>query len=125
MNIPEKLFYTNDHEWIDFQQDIITIGITDFAQSQLGDIIFVEMPSKGINISQGDSLGEIEAVKTVSEFYAPLSGTVVGINETIENSPDSINSNPYDKGWLIKIKYSNSAEKSSLLSSADYMTLIS
>ena len=125
MNIPQKLFYTNDHEWIQVQEDIINVGITDFAQSQLGDIIFVEMPSKGMNISLGDSLGEIEAVKTVSEFYAPLSGIVVEINEKIERNPDFINSDPYDKGWLIKIKYTNSAEKSNLLSSADYEKLIS
>ena len=125
MNIPEKLFYTVEHEWIDFHQDEVTIGITDYAQSQLGDVIFVEFPKVGDIFSAGDPFGEIEAVKTVSDLYAPVSGTVIAVNENIENEPESVNSDPYGKGWLIKVQYSRPEEKPDLLSSAAYEELVS
>ena len=125
MNIPEKLFYTVEHEWVDFHQDEVTIGITDYAQSQLGDVIFVEFPKVGDIFSAGDPFGEIEAVKTVSDLYAPVSGTVIAINENIENEPESVNSDPYGKGWLIKVQCSGPEEKPDLLSSAAYEELVS
>ena len=125
MNIPEKLFYTVEHEWVDFHQDEVTIGITDYAQSQLGDVIFVEFPKVGDTFSAGDSFGEIEAVKTVSDLYAPVSGTVIAVNENIENEPESVNSDPYGKGWLIKVQCSGPEEKPDLLSSAAYEELVS
>ena len=125
MNVPDQLFYTKDHEWVEFDQDKITIGITDYAQSQLGDIIFVEMPLAGDTFAVGNTFGEIEAVKTVSELYAPLSGTVIAVNDCIEKEPESVNTDPYGKGWLIKLKCSNELEKSSLLSSSEYEKLIS
>ena len=125
MNVPDQLFYTKDHEWVEFDQDKITIGITDYAQSQLGDIIFVEMPLAGDIFAAGNTFGEIEAVKTVSELYAPLSGTVIDVNDCIEKEPEFVNNDPYGKGWLIKIQCSNQLEKSSLLSSSEYEKLIS
>ena len=125
MNIPEKLFYTVEHEWIDFHQDEVTIGITDYAQSQLGDVIFVEFPKVGDIFSAGDPFGEIEAVKTVSDLYAPVSGTVIAVNEIIENEPEAVNSDPYGKGWLIKVQCSSPDEKSDLLSSVAYGELVS
>ena len=125
MNVPDQLFYTKDHEWVEFDQDKITIGITDYAQSQLGDIIFVEMPLAGDTFAAGNTFGEIEAVKTVSELYAPLSGTVIEVNDCIEKEPESVNNDPYGKGWLIKLQCSNQLEKSSLLSSSEYEKLIS
>ena len=125
MNIPEKLFYTVEHEWVDFHQDEVTIGITDYAQSQLGDVIFVEFPKVGDIFSAGDPFGEIEAVKTVSDLYAPVSGTVIAVNENIENEPESVNSDPYGKGWLIKVQCSRPEEKPDLLSSAAYEELVS
>jgi len=125
MNVPDQLFYTKDHEWVEFDQDKITIGITDYAQSQLGDIIFVEMPLAGDIFAAGNTFGEIEAVKTVSELYAPLSGTVIEVNDCIEKEPEFVNNDPYGKGWLIKLQCSNQLEKSSLLSSSEYEKLIS
>ena len=114
MNIPEKLFYTVEHEWVDFHQDEVTIGITDYAQSQLGDVIFVEFPKVGDIFSAGDPFGEIEAVKTVSDLYSPVSGTVIAVNENIENEPESVNSDPYGKGWLIKVQCSSPEESPDL-----------
>ena len=125
MNVPEKLYYTREHEWVDFDQDEIIIGITDYAQNQLGDIIFVEIPLRGDTYLLGDTFGEIEAVKTVSELYAPISGTIIAVNDNIEKKPDFLNSDPYGKGWLIKLKCSDISEKSSLLSSKEYVKLIS
>ena len=125
MNTPEHLHYTEDHEWANYNGDEVTIGITDFAQSQLGDIIFVEMPLAGDIFVAGNTFGEIEAVKTVSELYAPLSGTVIEVNDCIEKEPEFVNTDPYGKGWLIKLKFSNQLEKSSLLSSSEYEKLIS
>ena len=124
MNTPEHLFYTKEHEWANFKDNEVIIGITDYAQSQLGDIIFIEFPEIGDQVNAGDSFGEVEAVKTVSELYAPVTGTVLEVNENLEDSADLINSDPYGDGWLIKIKPTNLNEKDNLMKSAAYEELI-
>ena len=124
MNTPEHLFYTKEHEWANFKDNEVIIGITDYAQSQLGDIIFIEFPQIGDQVNAGDSFGEVEAVKTVSELYAPVTGTVLEVNENLEDSADLINSDPYGDGWLIKIKPTNLNEKDNLMKSAAYEELI-
>jgi len=124
MNTPEYLLYTKEHEWANFKDNEVIIGITDYAQSQLGDIIFIEFPEIGEEVNAGDSFGEVEAVKTVSELYAPVTGTVVEVNEILEDSADLVNSDPYGDGWLIKIKPTNLNEKDDLMKSAVYEELI-
>lgn len=124
MNTPEHLFYTKEHEWANFKDNEVIIGITDYAQSQLGDIIFIEFPEIGDQVNAGDSFGEVEAVKTVSELYAPVTGTVLEVNENLEDSADLVNSDPYGDGWLIKIKPTNLNEKDDLMKSAAYEELI-
>ena len=124
MNTPEHLFYTKEHEWANFKDNEVIIGITDYAQSQLGDIIFIEFPEIGDQINAGDSFGEVEAVKTVSELYAPVTGTVLEVNENLEDAADLVNSDPYGDGWLIKIKPTNLNEKDDLMKSAAYKELI-
>ena len=124
MNTPEHLFYTKEHEWANFKDNEVIIGITDYAQSQLGDIIFIEFPEIGDQVNAGDSFGEVEAVKTVSELYAPVTGTVLEVNENLEDSADLVNSDPYGDGWLIKIKPTNLNEKGDLMKSAAYKELI-
>ena len=116
MKIPEKLLYTLEHEWADFKNNEVIIGITDYAQSQLGDIIFVELPEIGSIYNSGDIFGEIEAVKTVSDLYAPISGKVIEVNNAIEIKPEIVNSDPYHDGWLIKFEPSHPREKKELLS---------
>ena len=124
MNTPEHLFYTKEHEWANFNDNEVIIGITDYAQSQLGDIIFIEFPEIGDEVNAGDSFGEVEAVKTVSELYAPVTGTVLEVNENLEDSAELVNSDPYGDGWLIKIKPTNLNEKDDLMKSAAYEELI-
>ena len=124
MNIPNNLKYTKDHEWINVKDGIGTIGITDFAQSELGDIVFVELPSIGEDIAQNDVFGTIEAVKTLADLFSPVSGKIIEINDELENSPEMINSDCYNEGWIVKIKLSNESELSALLSDADYKELI-
>ena len=124
MNTPEHLFYTKEHEWANFKDNEVIIGITDYAQSQLGDIIFIEFPEIGDEVNAGDSFGEVEAVKTVSELYAPVTGTVLEVNENLEDSADLVNSDPYGDGWLIKIKPTNLNEKDDLMKSAAYKELV-
>ena len=124
MNLPENLKYTDDHEWIKIIDDIAIIGITDFAQSELGDIIFVEFPDTGISINQKDTVGTLEAVKTVADIYSPVTGEVIEINDTLESNPELINEDPYENGWILKIKISNLNELDSLLSNSDYEKLI-
>ena len=124
MKTPDNLLYTKEHEWADFKSDEVIIGITDYAQNQLGDVIFLEFPQVGDLINEGDVFGEVEAVKTVSELFSPLTGKVVAINETLEDSPDSVNSDPYGLGWLIKILPSKLEEKEALMSSEEYEKLI-
>ena len=120
MNTPDHLFYTKEHEWADFKENEIIIGITDYAQGQLGDIIFIEFPEVGQELNAGDTFGEVEAVKTVSELYVPVSGTIIEINEKLEDSADLVNTDPYGDGWLIKIKPTNVNEKDHLMNFSSY-----
>lgn len=124
MNLPENIKYTEDHEWAKLDGDILTIGITDFAQSELGDIIFVEFPDLNLDVEPKDSIGTLEAVKTVADIYSPLKGKIVEINDQLEDNPEYINENPYDSGWIIKLKIDNIDEYKSLLSNKDYEKLI-
>ena len=124
LNIPNKLLYTKEHEWADFSGKDVTIGITDFAQGQLGDIVFLEFPNIGDEVTRGISFGEIEAVKTVSELFAPISGTITMINESLEETPEKINQDCYGEGWLIKIRPKPPLEKENLLTSVQYSELI-
>ena len=124
MNLPDNLKYTDDHEWVDIQDDIAIIGITDFAQSELGDIIFVEFPDTGISINQKDTVGTLEAVKTVADIYSPVTGEVLEINDNLESNPELINEDPYQNGWILKIKIKNINELDGLLSNSDYEKLI-
>jgi glycine cleavage system H protein len=120
MNIPENLKYTKDHEWVKVDGDTATIGVTDFAQQQLGDVVFVEIETEGENLSKGDVFGTIEAVKTVSDMYMPVSGEVVEINPKLEDAPETVNEDPYGEGWMIKVKVSDAGELEELMSADDY-----
>lgn len=120
MNIPENLKYSQEHEWVKVDGDSAYIGITDFAQSQLGDIIFIEYPEIGDTLSKGDVFGTVEAVKTVSDLFAPISGKILKINDLLENSPELINNDPYNDGWIIKMKIKNIKEIDILLDSKSY-----
>ena len=124
MIIPEELFYTKEHEWAKIEDNIAIVGITDFAQSQLGDIIFIEFPNIGDEFKKDDVFGEIEAVKTVSELYLPLSGKITEINIELEDSPEKVNSDPYGDGWIIKVELSRMDEKSNLIKPSAYKELI-
>ncbi|MDT0004453.1 glycine cleavage system protein GcvH [Listeria cossartiae subsp. cayugensis] len=120
MSLPKDLLYTEEHEWVKADGGSYVIGITDFAQDQLGDIVFVELPEVGDTVTKGDSIGSIESVKTVSDFYAPVTGKVVAVNETLEDEPELINSNPYDTGWILKLEEVEEADVTALLSSDAY-----
>ena len=120
MDTPDHLLYTIDHEWADFKDNEVVIGITDYAQSQLGDVIFIEFPDVGVELTIGDAFGEVEAVKAVSELYAPISGTITAVNEELEDSPGIVNSDPYGDGWLIKVVPSNPEEKDELMNFLSY-----
>lgn len=124
MNFPENLKYTKDHEWMLIDGETGTIGITDYAQSELGDVVFVELPTVGKELKTGDGFGTIEAVKAVSDLYAPVSGTVVEVNTNLETQSELVNSEPYGGGWMIKIKITNNAEIDNLLDAASYKSLI-
>ena len=124
MKLPDSIKYTEDHEWVLLDGDIATIGITDFAQSELGDIIFVENPSINDIVKQKDSIGTIEAVKTVADIFAPVSGVIIEVNESIESNPELINESPFSNGWILKIKISNKEECNNLLSRTQYEKLI-
>ena len=124
MSVPKKLLYTEEHEWVNDKDDKVIIGITDFAQSQLGDIIFLELPDIGDKIIEGEPFGEVEAVKTVSELYAPVNGTVIEVNNNLEDSPDRVNQDCYGEGWIIKIKPDEKINKENLLDYQDYTKLI-
>ena len=123
--IPKDLKYSKDHEWLKIEGEIAIVGITNFAQEELGDIVFVDVDTEGETLEKEEVFGSIEAVKTVSDLYAPVSGTVIAVNEIIENEPESVNSDPYGKGWLIKVQCSSPEEKPDLLSSAAYEELVS
>ena len=124
MNIPSNLQYTKDHEWAKIENGVATIGITDFAQGELGDIVFVELPEAGKSFNAGDALGTIEAVKTVTDLFSPISGKIVAINEGLDNDPGKVNSDPYGDGWLVKIRLSDPDEKDGLMSSIAYEEII-
>ena len=124
MDITDSLLYTNDHEWIKIEENQAIIGITDFAQSELGDIVFIEFPDKGDLFQKGDTIGTIEAVKTVADLYAPVSGKIIELNLELDDNAELINSDPFGKGWLIKMELSNPDETSDLLSAEDYGKLI-
>ena len=124
MNIPSNLKYTKDHEWVLVDGDVVTIGITDFAQGQLGDIVFVEIDTEGETLEKEEVFGTIEAVKTVSDAFMPLAGEVIEVNEGLADQPDSINKDPYGAGWMIKVKVANPAELEELLSAEQYAALI-
>ncbi len=124
MQIPEDLKYTKDHEWARIEGDVATVGITDYAQSELGDIVYVELPEVGDQTTQGESFGTIEAVKAVSDLFAPLSGEVTEVNTALADQPEIINKDPYGEGWIIKIKLSNPSEVDELLSKSQYEELI-
>ncbi len=124
MNFPENLKYTKEHEWVLIEGDTATVGITDFAQGELGDIVFVEIETVGQNLSKDSTFGTVEAVKTVSDLFMPLSGEIIEFNSGLESSPESINSDPYNSGWMIKMKLSNPSEVSDLLDVNSYKALI-
>ena len=123
MNIPENLKYTKDHEWISIEGDVATVGITDFAQGELGDIVYVEIEKTGENFSKEEVFGTVEAVKTVSDLFMPLTGEIIDINEELNEKPELVNEDPYGEGWMIKIKV-NSSEMSDLLNSEQYKKLV-
>ena len=124
MNHPENLMYTSEHEWVKIENNIATVGITDFAQGELGDIIFLEFPEVDEEFNEGDVFGTIEAVKTVSDLFMPISGKIVEINESLNDDPENVNSNPYESGWMVKIELSASAQTDSLLDSKSYLEMI-
>lgn len=120
MNIPKDLKYTKEHEWVKVEGDILTVGITDFAQGELGDIVYVEVETVDEELDRDEVFGTVEAVKTVSDLHMPVSGEVVEFNESLEDEPENVNTDPYTDGWMIKIKYSNPEELDDLLSAEEY-----
>jgi len=124
MNLPENLRYTKDHEWISLDGDIATIGITDFAQQELGDIVFVDINSIGKNLSAEEIFGTVEAVKTVSDLFLPVAGNITTVNPKLEANPELVNSDPYGEGWMVKIKVANPADFSQLLDAEAYRKLV-
>ena len=120
MNLPENLLYTKDHEWVRVEGDIAFIGITDFAQGELGDIVYVEVETVGDTLDAEEVFGSVEAVKTVSDLFMPVGGEVLEVNEGIESSPESLNSDPYGDGWIVKIRITDVSELDKLLSAEDY-----
>ena len=124
MNIPEELKYTAEHEWIRVEGDEIVIGVTDFAQGELGDVVFLEIETEGETLTKGEIFGTIEAVKTVSDLYMPIDGEVLEVNPALEDTPELVNSSPFDQGWMIRVKLSDPAQLDDLLSAAAYTELI-
>jgi len=124
MNIPANLKYTKDHEWISLDGEIATIGITDFAQKELGDIVYVEVETLDQTLGKDEVFGTVEAVKTVSDLFLPVAGEIIEFNDTLESTPEMVNTDPYGKGWMVKVKVSNVSDMNELLSSDDYKALI-
>lgn len=124
MNVPEELKYTKDHEWVKIEGDIATIGITDFAQGELGDIVYVEVETLDDTLEADAVFGSVEAVKTVSDLFMPLTGEVIAFNETLEDTPETVNEDPYGEGWMIKIKLTDPSAIKDLLDAADYTRLV-
>ena len=124
MNTPQELRYTKDHEWARLEGDVVYVGITDYAQGELGEIVFVDVPTEGETLSAEEVFGSIEAVKTVSDLLLPIEGEVLELNPELEDQPELVNNDPYGKGWIIKVKPANAADVEGLLSAADYTKLI-
>ena len=125
MNIPANLKYTKDHEWVSVEGDIATVGITDFAQKELGDIVYVEVETLDQTLSKDEVFGTVEAVKTVSDLFLPLSGEIIEFNDSLESDPEKVNTDPYGDGWMVKIKLSNTAELEDLMDAEAYQANIS
>ena len=119
-NVPEDLHYSKDHEWVRVEGDVAVVGITDYAQDSLGDVVYVEMPKVGDQFAANEPFGSVESVKAVSEVFSPVTGEVVGINETLNDEPEKVNQTPYTDGWMIRVKLSNPGEVDSLLTAAEY-----
>jgi glycine cleavage system H protein len=124
MNFPDNLRYTKDHEWVKIEGDEATVGITDFAQRELGDIVYVEIETVGKDLNAGDTFGTVEAVKTVSDLFLPVSGTVTEVNPGLNNNPEAVNSDPYGEGWMIKMKVSHIADLANLLTAEAYQKMV-
>lgn len=124
MNIPSDLKYTKDHEWIKIEDDIATVGVTDFAQGELGDIVYVDVDTLDDTVEEGDVFGSVEAVKTVSDLFMPLTGEIIAFNEELEDDPELVNTDPYGKGWMIKIQISDSSQIDDLLDAEAYQDII-
>ena len=124
MNIPEELRYTEEHEWVKLDGGVATVGITDFAQSELGDIVYLEIDSLDTEINSNEVFGTVEAVKTVSDLFMPVNGKVVDVNSSLEDNPEAVNDDPYGEGWIIKIEVSNSSDIDALMNSEEYKNLI-
>lgn len=123
MNTPKELRYSEEHEWVKVEGDKVRIGITDFAQSELGDIVFVELPSVGDEIKADEPFGSVESVKTVSELYAPISGVIVEVNEDLDDSPEFVNESPYEKAWMIVVEPANAADMDNLMTAEQYVEM--
>ena len=124
MNIPAELKYTKDHEWVNIQGSTVTVGITDFAQGELGDIVYIDIPSVGKDVNQHDVFGTVEAVKTVSDLFMPITGKVLEVNKALDASPEKVNSDPYVEGWMVKIEMKNPSQVQDLLTAGQYKELI-
>ena len=124
MNFPEELRYTKDHEWVKVSGNIATIGITDFAQGELGDIVYIDINTQGQSLNAGDVFGTVEAVKTVSDLFMPVSGKITELNKGLESNPESVNKDPYGSGWMARVEMSNGAEVDGLMNAADYRKMV-
>ena len=124
MAVPNELKYSKEHEWVKVEGNVAIIGITEYAQSELGDIVFVELPETDDEINEGDTFGSVESVKTVSELYAPISGKVDGVNEELEDSPEFVNESPYEKAWMVKVEISDESQIEALLTAEKYSEMI-
>jgi glycine cleavage system H protein len=124
MNLPENLKYTKEHEWVRVEENIVSVGITDFAQGELGDIVFVEVETEGEALAKGETFGTVEAVKTVSDLFMPVGGKVLEFNTALEDGPELINKDPYGKGWMIKIEMSDAADLDDLMDAAAYQAML-
>ncbi|PLX98645.1 MAG: glycine cleavage system protein H [Desulfuromonas sp.] len=124
MDYPVDLKYTEEHEWLSIEDDVVTVGITDFAQDALGDVVFVELPEEGVSVECGKSFGVVESVKAVSDIYAPVSGEVVEVNDELPDTPELVNASPYEDGWMIKIKLTDSSELDGLLDAEGYQAFV-
>ncbi len=125
MNVPQELKYTTDHEWTRIEDDVLTVGITDYAQGELGDVVYVDLPEVGDTFEKSDSFGTIEAVKAVADLFSPVSGEIVAVNEALEDKPETVNQDPYGEGWMVQIKISNEEDLKDLLDAESYSKQIS